>query len=256
MSSSHVSSCVRIMGIWILCGVAGGMLIQLLRLGLAKQQYQSQATFLVTGTGSPGKDRCFDTTPGEAFSSAATIIESLASSEIRRRALERLRVLNPELKECEVTVRCSQLSDSGLFQVSAIGEDKVYIRHFLNAELDEYLAFRQSIRSQTQAKFFSDLFEEFEKKRTAVIHDATTPNSGPTADKAYTELLDRLGQFRTISEDAGQEAVFERAKQAAEAVREWAGPLLMGSGLGFVGGFILFYLFSSFLAVREIMKET
>ncbi len=246
------------MGLWILCGALGGMLIQSLRFALAKQQYQSQATLMVTGTekGSPGKDRCFETAPGEAISLAATIIETLASPEMRRRALERMRALNPELKECEVTVRCSQLSDSGLFQVSAIGEDKVYIRYFLNAELDEFLAFRQSFRSQAQAKFFSGLFEEFAKKQKAVIHNATTSNSGRATDEAYMELLAMLGGFQTASEDAGYEAIFERAKPASEAVREWAEPLLVGSGLGLVGGFILFYLVSSFQALRQIVSET
>lgn len=243
------------MFLWIICGFVAGMLIQTLRLVLAKQQYQSEATLMVMGPGLREYERRNDQEQGLASMFAATVVETLASAEISRRASDRVRALNPELKECGVTVRCSQLKDSGLFKVFTIGEDKVYIRHFLNAVLDEFVAFRQSYRSQREAKFFSSLFDEFEKQRTEAVRNATTQNSRQTVDKAYEQWLTKLGQFKTASEDSSHEAIFERAKPPTEAYQEWSGPLLKGAVTGLVGGFVLFYLVSSFNALREILKE-
>ncbi len=77
-----------------------------------------------------------------------TIIEILESSEMRRHAVERVRVLNPDLKEADVAVRVNQNKGSSIFNVAAVGSDREYVKTFLNALLDEFKAFREMNREQ------------------------------------------------------------------------------------------------------------
>jgi hypothetical protein len=93
-----------------------------------------------------------------------TIIETIESSEMKRRALERVRALNPEFKdkECDVEIRVAQTKGSAIFNILATGSEPKYTRIFLDALLDEFISFRQSIREQAQSRvvheFFQDVF--------------------------------------------------------------------------------------------------
>jgi len=83
-----------------------------------------------------------------------TITETIESAEMKRRALERVRALNPELKdkECDVEIRVAQTRGSAIFNIIATGSEPKYTRIFLDALLDEFIAFRQSIREQAQSR--------------------------------------------------------------------------------------------------------
>ena len=52
-----------------------------------------------------------------------TLIETLESSEMRRRAAERVRSLQPDLKVCDVHIEVRQEKDSMLFDVEAVGSE-------------------------------------------------------------------------------------------------------------------------------------
>lgn len=89
--------------------------------------------------------------PGTGFPASTvedfygTIIETLESAEMRRRALDRVRVLHPELKERDVRVTVRQLKGSSIFNITARGDEPKYTRTHLNALLDEFMAFRASM---------------------------------------------------------------------------------------------------------------
>ncbi len=89
-----------------------------------------------------------------------TIIETIESSEMRRRALDRVRALHPDMKESDVEIQVSQNKGSAIFNVRAFGSEPKYTRVFLDALLDEFLAFRIQIREQQKNKALTTLAED------------------------------------------------------------------------------------------------
>ncbi|WP_395751304.1 M56 family metallopeptidase [Prosthecobacter sp.] len=104
-----------------------------------------------------------------------TIIETVESTEIKRRALERVRALNPDLKDRDVEIHAEQVKGSTMFRVHALSEDKTYARLFLDALLDEFLALRQSILEQRAGKDMHKLMLE-------------TKDAQATMEKQFSEL--------------------------------------------------------------------
>ena len=89
-----------------------------------------------------------------------TIIETLESREIRRRAVDRVRALYPDMKEVDVDIQVSQIRGSAVFDVRATGVEPKYTRVFLDALLDEFVAFRNQIREQQRNKALTTLAED------------------------------------------------------------------------------------------------
>lgn len=97
-----------------------------------------------------------------------TIIETLESSEMRRRALDRVRALNPELKESAVEVKVTQSEASAIFQIAATSPDPKFTRIFLDALLDEFRALREQAREQQRNQALTALAEDVVKREKAV----------------------------------------------------------------------------------------
>lgn len=108
-----------------------------------------------------------------------TIIETLESSEMRRRALERVSALNPDLKESDVEIRVLQNRGSAIFNVAAVGSDQKYTRVYLDALLDEFMLFREQERDLKRNKALVALNQAV-KERSAEVED----------------LLNRLTEFK------------------------------------------------------------
>lgn len=108
-----------------------------------------------------------------------TIIETIESSEMRRRALERVAALNPDLKESEVEIRVLQNRGSAIFNVAAVGDDQKYTRVYLDALLDEFMLFREQERDLKRNKALVALNQAV-KERSAEVED----------------LLNRLTEFK------------------------------------------------------------
>lgn len=89
-----------------------------------------------------------------------TIVETVESSEMRRRAAERVRSLQPELKVCDVRIEVRQQKDSTLFDIDAVGSEPLYTHVLLDALLNEFMAFRGQIREQQQSKALVTLAED------------------------------------------------------------------------------------------------
>jgi beta-lactamase regulating signal transducer with metallopeptidase domain len=112
-----------------------------------------------------------------------TITETLESGEMKRHALERVRALYPDLKDNDVEIhaslQASQIKGSTLFGVQALSEDRKYAKVFLDALLDEFIAFRQSVREQSGGKDLQKLSQETVK-----------------AQKVMEERLAELAEFK------------------------------------------------------------
>ena len=95
-----------------------------------------------------------------------TVIETLESAAMRRQAMERVRLLNPDLKECDVDVHVTQNKGSAIFNVAAIGTEPKFTRVFLDSLLDEFRAFRDQIREGQRNKALTALAEDVVKRET------------------------------------------------------------------------------------------
>jgi beta-lactamase regulating signal transducer with metallopeptidase domain len=89
-----------------------------------------------------------------------TIIETIESTEMQRKARERVHSLHPALKDHEVEIRIAQTKGSAIFNILATGDDPKYTQIFLNSLLDEFIAFRAAIREQSQGKVLSTFLRE------------------------------------------------------------------------------------------------
>lgn len=97
-----------------------------------------------------------------------TIIETIESSEMRRRALDRVRALHPDMKETEVEIQVSQNRGSAIFNVRAFGVEPKYTKIFLDSLLDEFVAFRNQIREQQRNKALTTLAEDVVRREKSL----------------------------------------------------------------------------------------
>lgn len=88
-----------------------------------------------------------------------TIIETIESAEMHRRALDRVRALHPNLEETKVEIQVTRNEGSAIFNVRASGREPQFTRIFLDALLDEFIAFRNQIREQQRNKALTALAE-------------------------------------------------------------------------------------------------
>ena len=159
----------RSFGRFVLCGLwlpvilaVAAVAVQALRITSKPQTYVSLAKLVaggrvqMVGAGAVGYREYLSDFYG-------TIIETLESSEMRKHAIERVRLLYPDLKEADVEVRVSQNKGSAIFNVAVIGSDPQYAQVFLNALLDEFKAFREMTREQQRNKAVQALAEDVVK---------------------------------------------------------------------------------------------
>ena len=112
-----------------------------------------------------------------------TQIEILQSSEVRRRALDRMSSLHPDLEQSRVQVTVNQARGSSILNVSATGEDPRYTQRYLDALLQEYIIFRRDMReasgSMTLNKIAEQLvrFERNLNQEEAILEDFLHKNS-------------------------------------------------------------------------------
>ena len=166
-----------ILGVAVL-GASVGVCWQALRITGRPQEFRSLAKLVEAGRfyepPSNGRD--------QQANFYGTIIETLESAELKRRALERVRALNPDLLEVDVEIRVVQTKGSGIFNVLSTGPEPKYTKIFLDALLDEFMAFRQKIGEQaggtglqefleavaSQQKMMEAAFEAAEQARAKV----------------------------------------------------------------------------------------
>ncbi|GEP44300.1 polysaccharide biosynthesis tyrosine autokinase [Brevifollis gellanilyticus] len=93
-----------------------------------------------------------------------TIIETLESAEMKKRAMSRVHALHPDLKDSNVDIRVAQTKGSAIFNVFAIGSEPKFTKIFLDALLDEFIAARQQMREQGLERALNSFTETVVKK--------------------------------------------------------------------------------------------
>ncbi|MFN0079188.1 MAG: M56 family metallopeptidase [Prosthecobacter sp.] len=141
-----------------------------------------------------------------------TIIETIESAEMKRRALGRVRALNPDLQDRDVEILVSQSKGSTIFNVQTRCEDGKYAKVFLDALLDEFIAFRQSVREQAQGNVLKPFLQETETQRKVMEEKAaaltafqkvnnvvTLTNANNKAAARLSELMEQREAQRTVA---------------------------------------------------------
>jgi ABC-type phosphate transport system auxiliary subunit len=162
MSINRIILRIVIVLVCALVGVGLGVWQQTLRITIRPQQFSSIAK-LVAGGQLTFNDSIIWREQQQDF--YGTIIETIESAEMKRRALERVKALNPDLQDSDVEIRVAQTKGSAIFNILATGPEPKYTRIFLDALLDEFISFRQSIREQAQGKVLQQFLQEVVTKQ-------------------------------------------------------------------------------------------
>ena len=162
-----------------------------------------------------------------------TCAEILESPEMKRRALERVHALNRDLRDQDVEIRTARTPGSGIINILATGAEAKYTRIFLDALLDEFIAFRKNVRDQEHGRVMQSYLQEvvtLQKVMEEAIsrHNRARAASPPTEGSAEVErLIKRLTKLRDQRDDlrtaVRQEAVAEprlRAEQELKALEQ------------------------------------
>ncbi len=203
MSNSRTKNVVRIV-IILACmffGVCAGVSWSALQITGKPQVFRSLAKILASGSTVATEDPQWREQLQDFY---GTIIETLESAEMNRKARERVHALHPDLKDSDVEIRVAQTKGSGIINILATGSEPKYTQIFLNALLDEFMAFRQIIREQAQGKVLSTFLQEVVGKQKQ-MEDAATELEAAGSDAknilARTELERLTGRLVALSNE-------------------------------------------------------
>ncbi len=165
---------------WFLLLTASiGVCVQALRITGRPQEFRSLAKLVAGGQIVLNEGATWREERADFY---GTIIETIESAEMKRRALERVRALNPDMKDSDVDIRVAQTKGSAIFNIIATGSEPKYTRIFLDALLEEFTSFRQNIREVAHGKVLQMFLQEVVSKQ-----------------KVMDDALDKLTKFRVAN---------------------------------------------------------
>ena len=233
---------------WFLLLTASiGVCVQALRITGRPQEFRSLAKLVAVGQMVFNDSVTWREQQADFY---GTIIETVESAEMKRRALERVRALNPDVKDSDVEIRVAQTKGSAIFNILATGSEPKYTRIFLDSLLDEFIAFRQSIREQAQGKVLQQFLQEVVTKQKvmeeslerltkfkAANNILTITNGNNLAAQFLGNLESQRETQRTTLEDlrlaiANVNAAMEARERMLSAAGAGAGPAAAGGGKG------------------------
>jgi polysaccharide biosynthesis transport protein len=92
----------------------------------------------------------------------------MQSEMVRVRALSRVAAEHPELPVCDVKLRVTVSPRTSIFNLQATGIEPAYTRRFLQAVMDEYIAYRREMREQTSELTLAEIHEEVQRMEVAL----------------------------------------------------------------------------------------
>lgn len=107
-------------------------------------QYQSSGRLMVSGKIALPEGAVYSE---EAVNFFGTQLELLQSSEVARRADARVMALNPNLEKMPVKLFATVIPKTSVFSITAQGAQPQQTKAYLDAVMDEYIAYRRSLRS-------------------------------------------------------------------------------------------------------------
>lgn len=159
-----------------------GAVYQINRIVVTPQEFRSQAKLLADV-----KIINLELEDREIEHSSGTTAETLESAEMSRRAVERVKALNPDIHGGDVAIHATQTKGSGIIHILATGQEPRYTRLFLDALLDEFIAFRRDNREKAQGPVLQKVLQEAAtlqkemKESEAALEKARASTSTSTA---------------------------------------------------------------------------
>ncbi|MFO1439193.1 MAG: hypothetical protein U1F81_12825 [Verrucomicrobiaceae bacterium] len=141
-------TCVAVTLVCLVLGGVAGVFVTAVRLTGKPQVFRSMAKVTVAAG-------------GPAAPGSTAVMETFESSELTRRAHERVLALHPELKKRDMSVITRQAKDSGIIYILASGPEPKYTQLFLNALLDEFRVSSDSAAVQERATTSAEHVEDW-----------------------------------------------------------------------------------------------
>ncbi len=232
---------------WIpLLTTAVGLGLQAWMVLSAPPKYQSSGRMMVSGKIALPEGAVYNE---EAANFFGTQLELLQSSEVSRRADARVMALNPNLEKVPVGLYASIIPKTSIFQVTAQGLQPQQTKAYLDAVLDEYIAYRRSMRSDKSEVTLSaitdqvvDLEKDLRKAEEDLFNWQKENNvvflkeEGNSAGAYLAQLNRQLANLRTeyqLLETLSLEQNLDRRTQLdsmAETQKDTMGSLMRGFG--------------------------
>jgi len=92
-----------------------------------------------------------------------TQIQLMKSAEVNSRALNRVRATHPELPVCPTGLDVFQTPRTSIFELVATGSEPKFTRAYLDAVMQEFIKFKDEMRSNTSDKTLSSLTEQIQR---------------------------------------------------------------------------------------------
>jgi hypothetical protein len=121
-------------------------------------------------------------------------IEILTGGELHAQALERIRALHPELKECEVQIHAEVMDRSSIIEVRATGTEGNYTSKFLDGLLDEAIVLRKKQLDASGIRLLHDMVQKADLQERRYLEARTRyfeakERGAPDADIGHLEQL-------------------------------------------------------------------
>lgn len=133
----------------VIFGASIGITVQALRMKGKPQRFVSQAKLATDSDNILYGNQHQDYLPPDFYTA---VIDTVESSELRRRAFERLEISTSTQNHIEVTVRVSNQKGSRIFIVRAFTAEQKFAPIFLDALLDECVAFYKQNTERSKGK--------------------------------------------------------------------------------------------------------
>ena len=232
---------------WIpLLTTAIGLGLQAWMVLSAPPQYQSSGRLMVSGKIAIPDGAVYSEESANFF---GTQLELLQSTEVARRADARVMALNPNLEKVPVRLFTNIIPKTSIFSVTAQGLQPQQTKAYLDAVMDEYIAYRRSLRSDKSDVTLSaitdqvvDLEKDLRKAEEQLFEWQKENNlvflqeEGNSAGAYLAQLNRQLANLRTeyqLLETLSLEQNLDRQSQIDEmATREKEGVSSIMRGFG------------------------
>jgi polysaccharide biosynthesis transport protein len=126
----------------------------------SKPLFVSNARMMVSGKISLPEGSVYSEELANFF---GTQVELMRSGEVRQRAVARLAATQPELQPVSVALEISQLPQTTIFVLRALGAAPEYTQKLLDAVMMEYIAAKKEMRSEKSETTQSAIIDELSR---------------------------------------------------------------------------------------------
>lgn len=89
-----------------------------------------------------------------------TQIELMTSGEVRQKAAIRVKALYPDMPESDAHVSVFRNPQTAIFSLQARGSEPLYTQRYLDAVMDEFIRYKEDLRSSTSERTLSAITEQ------------------------------------------------------------------------------------------------